>query len=128
MIQQKKVTLLDIKQALKDRRFRESLPFTMAEEVQKYLQNPSCACNLPLYKKIITECKKQVEDYFPSREISNLNEEVKKLADNNWSVINCHIDELESYLKKLSTGRKQIAIARYEDQVTVIVNDLDVVY
>lgn len=128
MIQHKKVTLLDIKQALKDSRFRSSLPPELSEELQKYLQNPSCACNLPLYKKIITECKDQVSQYYPNKEISNIEEEVQKLAENNWSVINCHIDELEKNLRKLNVGRKQIAIARYEDQVTVIVNDLNVVY
>lgn len=128
MTQQKKITLLDIKQALKDARFRQSLPSTMSEDIQKYLQNPSCACNLPIYKKIMTECRQQIEEYFPNKEISNLNEEIKQLAENNWSVINCHISELESNLRKLSSGRKQIAITRYEDQVTVIVNDLSVVY
>lgn len=128
MNQNKTVTLIDIKQALKDSRFRESLPSSLSEDVQKYTRNPGCACNLPLYKKIITECRDQVKNYFPNKEISNITEEINKIADNNWSVINCSIDELESKLKKLSTGRKQIAITRYEDQVTVIVNDLDIIY
>jgi hypothetical protein len=46
---------------------------------------------------------------------------------NNFSVINCSIGELEEKLQSLKGGRKQISMARFEDQVTVIVNDLDIV-
>lgn len=128
MNQNRKITLLDIKQALKDSRFRDTLPPNLTEEVQKFLKNPACACNMPLYKKIMAECADQVKQYFPNTEITNLQEEVQKLADNKFSVINCSIDELENKLRKLGAGRKQIAIARYEDQVTVIINDLDFIY
>ncbi len=128
MNQNKKITLLDIKQALKDARFRESLPPSLLEEVQKFLKNPGCACNMPLYRKIITECQDQVKQYFPNTEVSNIQEEIKKLAENHFTVINCSIEDLEQKLRKLGSGRKQIAVARYEDQVTVIVNDLDIIY
>ena len=50
------------------------------------------------------------------------------MAENHWTVINCHIDELESKLKKLPPGRKQIAITRYADQATVVVNELDILW
>jgi hypothetical protein len=128
MSQNKTITLLDIKQALKDSRFRDTLPPDMMEEVHKFLKNPGCACNMPLYRKILSECSDQIKQYFPNREISNIQEEVKKLAQNKFSVINCSVDDLEGHLRKLGVGRKQIAISRYEDQVTVIVNDLDVIY
>ena len=85
-------------------------------------------CNMPLYRKILSDCSDQIKQYFPNREISNIQEEVKRLAQNKFSVINCSVDDLESHLRKLGIGRKQIAISRYEDQVTVIVNDLDVIY
>ena len=55
-------------------------------------------------------------------------EEAKKLAENNWTVINCKADELEERLRRLPNGRKQLAIARYEDLVTVVINEIDVVY
>jgi hypothetical protein len=29
---------------------------------------------------------------------------------------------------KLPSGRKQIAVARYENMVTVVVNELDIIY
>jgi len=122
------VTLMDVKQALRDSRFRESLPSYFNEDMQKWQQNPGCACNVPLYKKIMTDAKEQLKEYYPNKTIVSLEEDAKKLADNNFSVINCHIDELEDKLKKLGIGRKHIAVCRYEDQVTAIVNELDYLY
>lgn len=124
----KPITLLDVKQALKDSRFRDTLPKHLTEDIQKYISNPGCACNTPLYRKVLKDCQEEIKAYFPNRTVSNIEEEIKKLAENNWSVINCHIDELEEKLRKLSKGRKQLAMTRYEDQVTVIVNELDVLF
>lgn len=119
---------MDVKQALRDSRFRESLPPSFASDIQKYLNNPGCACNVPIYKKVMSEAKEQLQKYFPNRSVANLDEEAKKLAENNWRVINCKIEDLEKELKKLPSGRKQIAVARYEDMVTVVVNELDVLF
>lgn len=119
---------MDVKQALRDKRFRESLPSDFLEDIQKYLQNPGCACNVPIYKKIMTQAKDQLQSYYPNRSVANLDDEAKKLAENNFSVINCHVNELETKLRKLPSGRKQIAVTRYEDQVTVVVNELDVLF
>lgn len=124
----KKISLLDVKQALRDARFRNSLPQDFSEDLQKYLQNPGCACNLSIYKRLLKESAEQLKAYFPGREISNLEEEAQKLAENKFSVINCHKDELEKLLRNLPPGRKQLAMARFEDQITVIVNEIDVVY
>jgi hypothetical protein len=52
-------------------------------------------------------------------------EEIERLSKNNWRVINCSIGDIEKEMKKLPHGRKQIAITRYEDQVTIVVNELD---
>ena len=122
------INLMDVKQALRDARFRESLPSGFKEEFQKYLNNPGCACNVPIYKKIMTDAKKQLQEYFPNRTVANLDEEAKNLAENHWSVINCKAEDLEKELQKLPSGRKQLAVARYEDMVTVIVNELDVLF
>lgn len=122
------VTLMDVKQALRDSRFRESLPKEFEEEILKYQQNPGCACNVPFYKKIMIEAKDSLQAYYPNKSIVSLEEDAKKLAENNFSVINCRIDELEDKLKRLPIGRKQIAVCRYEDQVTVIINELDFLY
>lgn len=124
----KQITMMDVKQALRDKRFRDSLGEQFQSEIQKYMQNPGCSCNMPLYKKIITDAKEKLQSYYPDRIVSNIDEEVIKLAKNNFKVINCKSDELEEKLRSLPMGRKQIAIARYEDQVTVVVNELDMIY
>lgn len=94
----------------------------------KFLSDPGCACNVPLYRAILQEAKSQLEAYYPGREATNEEQEIKQLSQNHWSVINCHIDEVEDKLRKLPNGRKQIAIARFQDQVTLIINEIDVVY
>lgn len=124
----KKISLLEVKQALRDDRFRKSLPEEFAQDIQKYLNNPGCACNVPIYRRILKDAVTQLKAYYPNREVIILEEEVEKLAQNNFSVINCKCEELETKLKALSVGRKQIAIARYEGECTVIVNDLDLIF
>ena len=119
---------MEVKQALRDRRFRDTLPPDFQEEIQKYLQNPGCSCNVPLYKKVMTGAKAQLQAFYPNKSIADLDEEANKLVENHWGVINCHVDELQEKLKKLPPGRKQIAVSRYEDLVTVIVNELDVIH
>jgi len=120
-----KIDLMDIKKALRDSRFRNTLPIEYEEQLLEYLSNPSCPCNVPFYRIILRECREQLQKYFPDREIMDEEEEIKKLAENHWLVINCDASELEGRLHKLGPGRKQIAIARFEDKVTVIVNELD---
>jgi len=119
---------MDVKQALRDSRFRESLPKELDEDIRKYQQNPGCACNVPLYKKIMTTAKDSLQAYFPNKTVVSLEEDAKRLAENNFLVISCSINDLEEELKKLGPGRKQIAMARFEDQVTVVVNELDFIY
>tara|TARA_Y100000034_G_C6903595_1_gene418673 strand:+ start:2167 stop:2565 length:399 start_codon:yes stop_codon:yes gene_type:complete len=127
----KKITLLDIKAALRDAKFRDLLPQQDTElqrMLTEYNQNRSCPCNRDLYGKILKEHKDALFKYFPGREPSNEEEEIRKLAENHWTVINCHVDELEKKLKRLPPGRKQIAVTRFEDVVTVVVNELDILY
>lgn len=127
----KRVTVHDIKQALLDERFRSSLPDDLTEDIQKFLKNPGCACNHPIYLKVMRRAGKQVAAYFPSREEPNVEEmekEIEKLAKNDWQVINCHVNDLVTELRKLGPGRKQMEIARWQDQVTVVVNHLEGVY
>lgn len=76
----------------------------------------------------MTEAQEHLQAYYPNRSVANLDEDAKKLAENTFSVINCHVDELENKLKQLPKGRKQLAVSRFEDQVTVIVNELDFLF
>lgn len=112
----KKLTLLDIKQALWDIRFRKLFP-DYEKEINDFLKNPGCACNNPLYNKIF-EHKEKLKEYFPTKIIE------QEDPQPTWKVINCSIDDLESNLKKLTKTYKQVAIARYEDQVTVIIYEV----
>ncbi len=127
----RKVTIHDIKQALLDERFRASLPPDLTEEVQKFLKNPGCACNHPIYLNVMRKATKQVADYFPTKDEpvpEEMEKEIDKLAKNEWQVINCHVNELAAELRKLGAGRKQLDVARWQDQVTVVVNHLESVY
>jgi hypothetical protein len=128
MNKDKKISLVDVKRALKDSRFRMTLPKEMEKDLDEFLNNPGCACHVPLYKRVVKECREQLEKYYPNLEVPDQEEELKKLAENTWSVINCHIDELEKKLSKLGPGRKQLDVARWEDQVTVVINELDIVF
>lgn len=126
----RKIGLQEIKKAiLNDSRFRSALPDYLKEEVNKFISNPGCpSCSVNLMREILKNCRKQLQEYFPNKEIVNEEEEIKKLATNNWSVINCSIDDLEDKLKRLPPGRKQVAIARYEEKITLVVNELDFVF
>jgi hypothetical protein len=123
-----KIKPSDVKAALLDARFRDRLPQELLPDVQKFLKNPGCACNAPIYRKVLRQCPQQLLEYFPGGECEDPEEEAKQLAPNLWSVINCRADELESRLRALPPGRKQIAVARFEDQVTVVVNELDLMH
>lgn len=127
----KRVTIHDIKQALLDERFRNALPDDLQEDVQKFLKNPGCACNHPIYMNVFKKAKKQLSEYFPNKDQvkdEDFEKEIEKVATNNWQVINCGVNELIEELKKLGPGRKQLDIARFQDQVTVVVNHLDGIF
>lgn len=123
-----RISIRDVKNALKDSRFRLTLPKEIAPQVEQFLDNPGCACHAPLYRRLLKECGDQLSRYYPGMDIPDQEEEIRRLAENRWSVINCHVDELESRLAKLPPGRKQLDVARWEDQVTVVINELDMVF
>jgi hypothetical protein len=49
----KKIRMQEVKQAMADPEFRKKLPAELKGDVQKYEQNPSCPCNLPIYINVI---------------------------------------------------------------------------
>lgn len=100
------------------------MPEELLTDVQKFLSNPGCACNHPIYRKVLQVAKAQLLAYYPGKEAAP-EAEMNKVARNEWTVINCHIDELQSRLQKLPPGRKQVEVARFQDQVTVIINELE---
>lgn len=127
----KKVSIHDIKQALLDERFRATLPEELNADVMKFMKNPGCSCNHPIYLNVMKKASKQVADYFPSKEepnVAEIEKDVERSSKNQWQVINCHVNELSEELRKLGPGRKQLDVARWQDQVTVVVNHLEGVY
>lgn len=124
-MKQTKLGLLDIRNALKDERFRNLFPM-LEKEMGEYVKNPGCSCNATLFHKIL-EHKEFLQQYFPTKEITLSQAELEKITENHWQVINCKTTELEARLRKLPKGRKQLAVARYADEITVIVNELDIV-
>jgi hypothetical protein len=124
----KNITLLDVKNALKDPEFVRKLPENLAPDIQKIQSNPNCSCNIKIYEKLLTEAKEVFATHFPEKGYESPKEVLAVSAQNNWSVINCNVNELEFRLRSLPPGRKQVVLSRYEDQVTVIVNELGQVF
>jgi hypothetical protein len=131
------LSLLDIKNAMKDDAFVAKLPESLAPDVAKVRSNINCGCNMKFFERLIAEAPHVLQEYFPDKQIVKI--EPTQVQEqpvtqqnsppriiNNWSVINCHVGELEGRLQALKEGRKQVTLSRYEDQVTVVVNHLDV--
>lgn len=119
---------MDVRQALHDERFRNLFP-ELRHEIDKLLKQTNCgSCMVPLSRKILNDYPDKVQEYFPNRKVVRPDDEAKALAENHWTVVNCHVDELEGHLKKLPPGRVQLAITRYGDQVTCVINELMIVY
>ena len=83
--------------------------------VEEYLKNPGCACNLNFYKKIINEAQTELSNYFPGREIQP---EKIKIPENNFVVINCHVNELEQRLNKLLDYKCNETIIKIRNDTT----------
>ncbi len=118
-----------MKQALQDPRFVDSLPESLQKGAEKYIKDPGCACNHEFIINVLRDASDKLREYYPAAtEVVDPDEEIEKLSKNNWKVFSCHIDELEEKLQKLPPGRKQLDVARWEDQVTVIMNELDIFF
>lgn len=124
----KPVGLMDIKQAMHDGRFRALFP-ELEHEIGRVVNRPQCgSCSVPVARKILNDYPDRVQTYFAGRPVVRPDDEAKAVGENHWTVFSCHIDELEGRLRKLPPGRKQIAVTRYEDQITCVVNELMVAF
>ncbi len=118
-----KISIQEVKEALRDSKFRLSLPPELKEDVRKYEQNPNCPCNIDVYRNIIKLGAKQLREYYPGNEVIT-EAELSPVRQNNFVVINCGVEEIEEKLKPFKFGDWQIAIARWEDKATLIINDV----
>ena len=124
MTLKRKLGAIEIKQAIMaDQRFRDMFP-ELKQDIDAIIKNPTCACNRAMLEKFF-QFRDRLETYFPNRIIETVEETTTKLSKNNWKVINCHVNELENLLRKFApTIRRQLAVARYQDQATVILNEI----
>lgn len=128
----KEITLEIIKKSLYDSEFRELLinnNDSYSKLIDQWINNPNCQCNNELYTKIFENINILRQYYGENIYISNINK-FDNIQINNedetinyWTVFNGSIHEIEDFLNNLGNGIKQIAIARYKDEVTIIVNE-----
>ena len=114
-----------IKKLLWDPEFRKLFP-GLRDKMAQFLRNPGCGCNRALYREIARH-PAVIEQYYKSKGVKMEKAPTlsgKDVITNDFQVINCSIDELEDRLRRLGPGPKQLAVARFRDQVTVIVNDV----
>lgn len=110
-----------VKRALLDGEFRKRFA-KHGDLIDKWIDNPGCKCNAPLYSAILEDVA-SLREYFGEDIVVVGQQGGPAEQVNRWTVINCSIHELERELAKLPPGPKQIAIARFEDRVTAVVND-----
>ncbi len=113
------IGIKEIKAALWKSSFRDLFP-ELKDPINVYLNNPNCACNQPLYNTLLRE-KDRLEKYFNSKIELLVTPPTRKEIVGRIFVINSTIDSLESELRKLPIGPKSISIARYESQITAVV-------
>lgn len=120
-----KVTLLDLKQALWDKRFQELFP-EYKEQIVQFMKDPGCGCNHAFLRTLMRN-KDRIQSYFPTKQVVTPEEEAEevKTMPNSWKVINCNVHNLAEKLKDLPKGRRMIAASRFRDKVTVVTNDVE---
>lgn len=124
---EKPISLLDVKQAMRDNRFRVSLPVELKDDLNKYLQNPGCSCNMPIYRNVLKLGKAQLESYFPGRTVVDIESEDKAMKNSHFTVIDCKVKDLQEKLNKLKLPRHiQMTTSRYEDNIVVIIRELEI--
>jgi hypothetical protein len=81
------------------------------------------------FKDRITAIANDVDVHFhiPSKSIEDHIKQAKE-ASLNWKVINTTTHELIQELNKLPVGRKMLTLTRFQDKVTLLVNDAGVLF
>src|SRR4051812_16777539 len=105
--------LLDIKLALQsDPSFRDRFP-EYSQDIEAFLKDPSCACNAPLYRKIAKHTDRLGKGQPPATP-----------PRQEFHVVNCKADELETRLKKIKRVVAAVSVARWQDEVTAVIRYL----
>ncbi len=115
-----KLTVMDVKQAIWDKRFRELFP-EYKESLDRVIKDPGCACNMNFIRSLLKH-KDRLKQYFPTKEI--ILPEDEPLTPNQWLVISCPIDQLEDKIRSIPPGKRVVAAAQWKDRITVVINDV----
>ena len=111
----------EIKRELWKQAFRELFP-QWKSQIDKFLSNPNCECNRSLLLAILDQ-KPKLEAYFggPVQLLVN----VSKDQNQRVVVINTSVHNLESELRKLPMGPKYISLARFQNEITAVIQLLN---
>lgn len=121
------VTYDQIRKAINRKRFQDMFP-ELAESFERYMVKPGCgSCEENLFSALLAS-PDRLKQYFGEDSqfeqvpappvIGNV------VPEQSFTVINCHVDELSSKLNMLAPGRYEIAAARWENEITVIVKTI----
>lgn len=119
-IDMSKINLQQVKAALKDRKFREMLPLSLEQELNSFLKDPGCTCNIKFIKKIIKNHKKELLKYYPNSKIENDEKELLSSVEYKWKVLNSNIYDISNDINKIRNHVVSIKSSRYEDKLTLI--------
>jgi len=109
-----KIGLVEVKQLLQyNLNFRLLFP-EFKDEINKFVKCTNCENNGSLLRKILNH-KDRIEKF-----LSDKNENVPKLQDE-FKVINTGIENLEEELRKIPIGSRVESLARFDNNVTVII-------
>lgn len=119
------ITTEDLKRAVKKGDFRKRFP-ELRVEFDDFIQKNGCAFCAKKMVEGLMSYKDRLYDYFGDVNLAiEAPEAFDPVGDNNFTIINCGIHELEDKLNALPPAAYQITAARYEDQVTVVVNRIN---
>lgn len=118
------ITVEQVKAAFGRKTFRDQFP-DLADKMLEAASKPGCSsCSAPVLAELAKR-EDKLKEYFGDVEFDIVVPiSAEEMPRAGLTVINCHIDQLEERLNRLPAGPKQIACARFEDQITVIINDL----
>ena len=118
-----RITAELLKKQFYDPAFRALFP-DLGEHFSKFFQKPGCKCNGYLYIQIIKNLDKLTEWFGQDIELDQVLSGMVA-GKNEWTVISGTIDEMEDILNALPRGPKTFAVARWENQLTIVIRDLD---
>lgn len=119
------ITTEELKRAAKKGDFRSQFP-ELRGEFDDFISKGGCAHCAKKMIEGLMQYEDRLFEYFGDVILAiDPPESFDPVGDNNFTVINCGVHELEDKLNALPPAAYQITAARYEDKVTVVINRLD---